>query len=163
MSKELPNLSNHELLPVDIQHLRVVWILSGVNKQDMAARVGLNPFTLREWMLAKVKPKGLTHEQAQAICDNFGCSLEYLTGASDCYGKHGEDEREMVAASNCSPLRYLRLKKGLAQWQLAVQNGTHQSAIYRWENGKERIPNHMAIRLAEYFGVSVAYLREGVV
>ena len=55
-------------------------------------------------------------------------------------------------------LKDLRLKRGLKQSELADILHVKQNTISNWENGKTEINNTDAIKLAEFFGVSVDYL-----
>ncbi|CAD0135635.1 helix-turn-helix domain-containing protein [Streptococcus thermophilus] len=55
-------------------------------------------------------------------------------------------------------LKKLRKSKGLTQQELAKEMGTTKLTISNWENEKHTIKADKAKQLADYFGVSVAYL-----
>ncbi|WP_303973780.1 helix-turn-helix domain-containing protein [Streptococcus merionis] len=55
-------------------------------------------------------------------------------------------------------LKELRKEKGLTQQALADEIGVHFRTLQNWENEKAEIKSDKAQTLADYFGVSVAYL-----
>lgn len=55
-------------------------------------------------------------------------------------------------------LKELRLDRGLKQSELAEILHVKQNTISNWENGKTEVNNADAIKLANFFGVSVDYL-----
>ena len=57
-----------------------------------------------------------------------------------------------------TPLRLLRLQKGIKQSVLADLCGVTVATIYTWERGKYDIDNESLKKLANYFNVSVSYL-----
>lgn len=57
-----------------------------------------------------------------------------------------------------SPLRELRLKKGLTQAQLANALGIAQGTLSGWETEKYEIDKANLIKLSEMFGVSTDYI-----
>jgi transcriptional regulator with XRE-family HTH domain len=54
-------------------------------------------------------------------------------------------------------LEELREAGGLKRYHLAAEVDVDQSTIYRWERGGT-IPDEVKLRLADFFGVSPAYL-----
>lgn len=57
-----------------------------------------------------------------------------------------------------SPLKLLRVQKGLTQKELASMLGIVQGTLSGWETGKYEIDNANLIKLSEIFNVSVDYL-----
>lgn len=55
-------------------------------------------------------------------------------------------------------LKELRKEKGLTQQGLADDLGVSKRTYIYWENGESQIKSDKAQQLADYFGVSVAYL-----
>lgn len=55
-------------------------------------------------------------------------------------------------------LKDLRKEKGLSQKAFSEEIGVSYRTIQNWENGESQIKPDKAQQLAEYFGVSVAYL-----
>lgn len=55
-------------------------------------------------------------------------------------------------------LKELRLQRRLKQSELAELLHVKQNTISNWENGKTEINNSDAIKLANFFGISVDYL-----
>lgn len=52
-------------------------------------------------------------------------------------------------------LKELRLSKGLTRKELAKQFGTSERTITRWENGETDMLLSTAVKLAEFYGVSM--------
>ena len=57
-------------------------------------------------------------------------------------------------------IRDLREDKDLSQGDLAKIIGTSQTQYSRWERGQREMPLHIAIKLANFYGVSLDYLTE---
>ncbi len=57
-------------------------------------------------------------------------------------------------------LKELRIKKGISQLKLAMDLGTNQNSISRYENGMREADYKTLISFADYFNVSVDYLLE---
>ncbi len=57
-------------------------------------------------------------------------------------------------------LKQLRKQRGLSQLRLAMELGTNQNSISRYESGEREADYRMLIRIADYFGVSIDYLLE---
>lgn len=55
-------------------------------------------------------------------------------------------------------LRELREAHDLKLWELSAVAERDASMIHRYETGTTRIPDDLKLRLAEHFGVTVAYL-----
>ncbi|MEX5398742.1 helix-turn-helix domain-containing protein [Streptococcus sp. ZJ93] len=55
-------------------------------------------------------------------------------------------------------LKELRKEKGITQQELADEIGITKLSVSNWETGKHDIKSDKAQTLADYFGVSVAYL-----
>lgn len=55
-------------------------------------------------------------------------------------------------------VKYLREVHGLTKTDLAEKVGVSRSAITRYESGERRLNAEVALRLASFFGVSVAYI-----
>ena len=55
-------------------------------------------------------------------------------------------------------LKELRKAKKLTQQELAEKTDTPYRTLQRWENGESQIKPDKAQKLADFFGVSVAYL-----
>ena len=55
-------------------------------------------------------------------------------------------------------IRALRSSRSLSQEELSQQLNVHQTAIRQWETGKTNPDMNQAIRLADFFGVSVDYI-----
>ncbi|AUT05444.1 Repressor LexA [Streptococcus parauberis] len=55
-------------------------------------------------------------------------------------------------------LKKLREESSLTQQELAKKIGVHYRTIQNWENGEVQIKSDKAEQLADYFGVSAAYL-----
>lgn len=55
-------------------------------------------------------------------------------------------------------LRDLREDKDLRQEDIAKQLGTTQTQYSRWERGAQEIPMHHAIKLADFYKVSMDYI-----
>lgn len=62
----------------------------------------------------------------------------------------------MQAASN--RIRTLRTSRNLSLAAVAATIGVDESTVSRWETGKQGVPDHRKVQLADFFGVSVAYL-----
>lgn len=61
---------------------------------------------------------------------------------------------------NIMRLKQLRKQRGLSQLRLAMELGTNQNSISRYESGEREADYRMLIRIADYFGVSIDYLLE---
>ncbi len=57
-------------------------------------------------------------------------------------------------------LKELRKKRGISQLKLAMDLGTTQNTISRYENGVRNADYAMLIKIADYFNVSIDYLLE---
>ena len=57
-------------------------------------------------------------------------------------------------------LRDLREDKDLSQEDIAKVIGTSQTQYSRWERGYREIPFHIAIKLANFYGVSLDFLAQ---
>lgn len=63
-----------------------------------------------------------------------------------------------VLIISMNKLKELRKERGLSQQALAKKLGVHYRTLQNWENGESQIKTEKAQQLANYFGVSVAYL-----
>ena len=57
-------------------------------------------------------------------------------------------------------LKELRDRRGISQLKLAMDLGLTQNSVSRYESGAREADYKTLIALADYFGVSVDYLRE---
>lgn len=137
--------------PVSIKTDRLweAWAKSGLKKTEFARAVGVHRATIRNWLASSELEKVVTAKQVRAISNCCNCSIGYLLGLSD----------KIEITSQGKVLRYLRIKTGLTQRQLADKVFTNQNSICIWETGKSPIPEDMAKILADYFGVTLSYLR----
>ena len=143
-------LSVNRQVYVDTDRLWEAWAKSGTKKLELAKAVGVHRATIKNW-LSKSKPKKrITTNQVRAISRACNCSVEYLLGL--------DDNQEIAITSSGKALRYLRLKKGLTQRQLASRVFSNQYSICRWENGKAKIPKDMAKIFADFFGVTPEFI-----
>lgn len=55
-------------------------------------------------------------------------------------------------------LKVIREEQGRSQLEVAMEIGTAQQQLSKWENGKQDITLGKAIKLAELYGVSLDYL-----
>lgn len=55
-------------------------------------------------------------------------------------------------------IKELRKEKNISQLKLAMDLGTNQNTISRYETGKVEADYAMLRKLADYFGVSIDYL-----
>lgn len=55
-------------------------------------------------------------------------------------------------------IRYLRELHHLNKTELAEKIGANRTTILRYENGERKVGLEAAMRLSEFFGVSIAYL-----
>ena len=55
-------------------------------------------------------------------------------------------------------LKELRTKRNISQVKLAMDLGTTQNSISRYENGEREADYKTLVAIADYFGVSVDYL-----
>ena len=64
----------------------------------------------------------------------------------------------MKGVKNMNRLKELRQEKKLSQKELAENIGVHYRTLQNWENEESQIKPEKAKQLADFFGVSVAYL-----
>ena len=55
-------------------------------------------------------------------------------------------------------IRALRTSRRLSLAEVAGHIGVHESTVSRWESGETGIPDWRKSELADFFGVSVAFL-----
>lgn len=55
-------------------------------------------------------------------------------------------------------LRELRVASGMTQTRLAAMLGVEPVTVRRWEHGTEAVPVEYRVKVANYFGVSMAHL-----
>lgn len=55
-------------------------------------------------------------------------------------------------------IKEIRCNKGIQQKALAIELGVSQATISSWERNEKQPSNKNAIKLADYFGISVDYL-----
>ena len=142
-------LSANSPVAIRTDRLWEAWVKSGLKKIEFAKAVGVHRGTIRNWFSRSGSEKVVTAKQARAICKSCNCSIGYLMGLSD----------NLEITSEGEALRYLRIKKGLTQYQLADNVFTNQNYICIWETEKAPIPEDMEKILADYFGVTLSYLR----
>ena len=83
------------------------------------------------------------------LAEYFGVSIPYLLGI---------EQKSVLEDYQGNRLKLLRTKKGLTQSEVAEILNTNQSQYGKYENGKTNLSIENAKKLADYFGVSVAYL-----
>ena len=142
-------LSANSPVAIRTDRLWEAWAKSGLKKTEFARGIGVHRMTIRNWFSRRESEKVVTAKQARAICKSCNCSIGYLLGLSD----------NLEITSEGKALRYLRIKKGLTQRQLADKVFTNQNSICIWETEKAPIPKDMEKILADYFGVTLSYLR----
>jgi transcriptional regulator with XRE-family HTH domain len=59
-----------------------------------------------------------------------------------------------------SKLKFLRLKKGLTQWEMAKMVGTSETHLSRIENERTKLDPSMAAKIADVLGISLQELNE---
>ena len=57
-----------------------------------------------------------------------------------------------------APLKELRKEKGLSQIAVQMQTGIEQALISKYENGERVPPTETLMQLADFYGVSMAYI-----
>ena len=57
-------------------------------------------------------------------------------------------------------LKELRKSRNISQLRLAIEIGTSQNSISRYENGEREADYQTLIAIADYFNVSIDYLLE---
>lgn len=67
-----------------------------------------------------------------------------------------------TAETPAKRLKELRSSYAVTQTELADQINSHQVVISRIERGQEKLSLSMATRLANYFGVDINFLFEGI-
>lgn len=142
-------LSANSPVTIRTDRLWEAWAKSGLKKIEFAKAVGVHRATIRNWLSSSESEKVMTAKQVRAISRSCNCSIGYLLGLND----------KLEITSEGKALRYLRIKKGLTQRQLADKVFTNQNSICIWETEKAPIPEDMAKILANYFGVTLSYLR----
>jgi transcriptional regulator with XRE-family HTH domain len=55
-------------------------------------------------------------------------------------------------------LKELRDKRDLKPYDIAARFRVDQSTVARWENGTSRVPDELKLQLADFYGVTPAYL-----
>lgn len=157
-SMTLAKSSGNKFILVSSNRLRIVWILSRQTKKEFGETIGVSMSTIHRWLNKPNISAFMTAKQFEAVCDNYGCSPDYLLGESNRYGKNGETEKEIVPSSKCSPLRYLRLKNRIKQTELEVKVPVTQATIGYYERGERKMPEDMAKIFADFFGVTPEFI-----
>ena len=119
---------------------------SGKTLKDISEEIGINYETLSAYKRQTRYPK---KENAKKLADYFGVSLPYLLGI---------EQESAFEDPQGNRLKSLRIEKGLTQSEVAKILNTNQSQYGKYENGKTNLSIENAKKLADYFGVSVAYL-----
>lgn len=112
--------------------------LTGV---QVAARVGVNPSTVRNWLAGRTAPSST---KLAALADVLDLSIKDLTG-----GVEGPDT-----------LADLRIKAGLSQEKLAEEIGFSQSSYSAIEQGASGLTDRARECLATFYGISEDEVRE---
>ena len=142
-------LSVNRSVAIKTDRLWEAWAKSGLKKSELARAVGVSRMTITNWLASSESERLMAAKQVRAISNRCNCPIGYLLGLDD----------KLEITSQRKVLRYLRIKKGLTQRQLADKVFSNQYSICMWETGKAKIPEDMAKRLADYFGVTLSYLR----
>jgi len=55
-------------------------------------------------------------------------------------------------------LKELREARGWKPYNVAHMIGADPSTVYRWETGQSKMPDRMKLKLADLYGVTIAYM-----
>lgn len=127
---------------MDMNRLKELRIKNNLTLDDIEAKTGIKRGTYSNYDNNKTEPK---METWQKLADYFNVSTSYLMGLNNnSFGNR---------------IKELRIKNGLSQGDLAKVTGLTRQAISNYENN-ERTPNkEIWEKLADYFNVSVPYIR----
>ena len=116
-----------------------------LTQQELAEETDIPYRTLQRWENgeSQIKP-----EKAEKLANFFGVSIAHLLGYED-----NDFEK-----ANQNRLKELRQEKKYTQAQIAKLMDVNVKTISRWEKGEFEIKPAQAKMLADYFGVSEAYL-----
>ena len=116
-----------------------------LTQKELAEETDIPYRTLQRWENgeSQIKP-----EKAEKLANFFGVSIAHLLGYED-----NDFEK-----ANQNRLKELRKEKKDTQAELANLMGVNVKTISRWEKGEFEIKPAQAKMLADYFGVSEAYL-----
>ena len=116
-----------------------------LTQQELADIAEVSKRTIQNWEdgTSNIKP-----EKAEKLANFFGVSIAHLLGYED-----NDFEK-----ANQNRLKELRKEKKDTQAELANLMGVNAKTISRWEKGEFEIKPAQAKMLADYFGVSEAYL-----
>ena len=116
-----------------------------LTQKELAEETDIPYRTLQRWENgeSQIKP-----EKAEKLANFFGVSIAHLLGYED-----NDFEK-----ANQNRLKELRQEKKYTQAQIAKLMDVNVKTISRWEKGEFEIKPAQAKMLADYFGVSEAYL-----
>ena len=116
-----------------------------LTQKELAEETDIPYRTLQNWENgeSQIKP-----EKAEKLANFFGVSIAHLLGYED-----NDFEK-----ANQNRLKELRQEKKYTQAQIAKLMDVNVKTISRWEKGEFEIKPAQAKMLADYFGVSEAYL-----
>lgn len=118
----------------------------GKSLKEISVETGIGYSTIGNYNQGSVIPNS---NNALILANYFGVSLPYLLGI---------EQKSVLEDSQGNRLKLLRIKKGLTQSEVAEILNINQSQYGKYENGKTNLSIENAKKLADYFGVSVAYL-----
>ena len=114
----------------------------GLSQAELAQKVGISEQSVSFYENDRRKPKIETWNR---LADFFKVSVPYLQGLSEPVRK--------------SRLKELRQKKNLTLKKLGKHVGMLDSTLSQYENGKREPGREVWQKLADYYGVSVPYLK----
>ncbi|PHS04748.1 MAG: transcriptional regulator [Blastopirellula sp.] len=81
---------------------------------------------------------------------------EYLKALTDLIEAYEDKNVEVQESSVCEMLSHLIHSRGTTQAAIAKEAGISRSTLSEILSGKDKVSKKIALKLAEYFGVSVA-------
>lgn len=127
---------------------------SCLNRLQFAEKIGVGVSTINGYFNDNYFP----HIQiAIKIARFFDCSLDYLLGLSDEYGKFKEIDVNLIHANFITNLQKIMNENNTSIAKTMKALNMSESNFYRWKNGE--FPKTInLIEIAKYFGVSIDYL-----
>lgn len=122
---------------------------SGKTLKDISEEIGINYETLSAYKRQTRYPK---KENAKKLADYFGVSLPYLLGLDD----DSTDSIGKIPRKNI--FSELARNKGKSLKEISEETGILYPTLSGYNQGIRTPKKENAIKLADYFGVSVAYL-----
>lgn len=125
-----------------------------VKAADVSKATGLPSSLFSEWKRGKSKPKA---DKLQKIADYFGVTLNYLLIGS-------EKEESNVNQTNTHMyeiFEQLLQKYGITPYKISKDTGITQSTLSDWKRGISTPKQDKLQKIADYFGVSLAYIISG--